>query len=192
LADVILLLMFKMFLTTTELLTKDLNLDEMLQDAVNRYGFTVTEDELKRQLEAELHTTQERQKRIVASISEGIIEPSEAKDTMQDLRDKIGRIERRLDNLGGKVKAREDYLRAIEAIREVDIEQFLWEVMETDPAVFRQILGLIFEPNSIKVKTYRVKGRQFGCDVIDFKFTEAFGDLQSVRDVLMSPQNTTG
>jgi hypothetical protein len=39
------------------LLTKDLNLDEMLQDAVNQYGFTVTEDELKRQLEAELHTT---------------------------------------------------------------------------------------------------------------------------------------
>lgn len=167
-----------------DLLTKDLDLEKMLQDAVNRYGYTVTESELRQQLEAELHTTKEKQKRLVASISDGILTQDEAKETMRGIRDKIARMERELDNLGGKVKARENYLAAMETLRGQDIEQFLQYTMKDATAIFRQILGLIFEPNSITVETYRIKGREFGCRVLGYRFTEDFGNLQSGGDVL--------
>jgi DNA invertase Pin-like site-specific DNA recombinase len=167
-----------------ELLTRDLDLNALLQDAVDRYGYTITESELRQQLEAELHATKERQARLVQSITEGIITQTEAKTTAQDLRDKIARIERELKNLGSKVRVREDYLQAMEILKGRDIEQFLWAVLEYETAIFRQFLGLIFEPNSITVETYRIKGREFGCRVTDYRFTEEFGNLQSSDDVL--------
>lgn len=167
-----------------DLLTKDLDLEQMLQGAVDRYGYTVTESELRQQLEAELHTTKEKQKRLVSSISEGILTQDEAKETMRGIRDKIARMERELDNLGGKVKARENYLEAMEMLKGIDVEEFLWQTMKTQTAIFRQILGLIFEPNSITVETYRIKGREFGCRVTGYRFTEDFGNLQSSGDVL--------
>jgi DNA invertase Pin-like site-specific DNA recombinase len=174
-----------------DLLTKDLSLERMLQDAVDKYGYTVTESELRQQLEAELFTTKERQKRLVSSITDGILTKDEAKATAQDLRDKITRIERELDNLGSKVKARENYIQAMEILKGCDIEQFLWETLEENTTIFRQILGLIFEPNSITVETYRIKGREFGCRVLAHQFTEAFGNLQSHDGVLTSPQKMT-
>ncbi len=167
-----------------DLLTKDLDLDQMLQDAVDRYGYTVTESELRQQLEAELHTTREKQKRLVSSISEGILTQDEAKEAMLGIRDKIARMERELDNLGGKVKARENYLEAMEMLKGLDIDQFLWDALKDETAIFRQILGLIFEPNSITVETYRIKGREFGCRVLGYRFTEDFANLQGSGDVL--------
>lgn len=165
-----------------ELLSLDFN--KMLQDAVDKYGYTVTEDELRRQLQGELLSTKEQKQRLVDSISEGILTQDDAKEKMQEVREKIARIERRLDNLGGKAKAREDYIRAMEMLKDCDIEQTLWEMMEKDTAIFRQILGLIFEPSSIRVETFRVKGMEFDCKILDYKFTEGFNDLYSMGDVL--------
>jgi site-specific DNA recombinase len=167
-----------------DLLTKDLDLDEVLQDAIDRYGYTITESELRQQLAAELHTTKERQARLVTSITDGILTQDEARGQAHNLRDKIARIERELDNLGGKVRARESYLEAIEILKGQDIEAFLWNMLENGTAIFRQVLGLIFEPNSITVETYRIKGREFGCRVTGYRFTEDFGNLQSRGDVL--------
>lgn len=170
------------------LLTKDLDLEQMLQDAVNKHGYTVSEAELRQQLEAELHTTKERQKRLIDNIADEVITKDEAKATAQEFREKIARIERQLDNLGGKVKARANFLEAMEILKGRDIERFLWYTMETQTEIFRQVLGLIFEPNSIKVETYRIKGREFGCRILDYRFTEELNNLQGGGDVLMSPQ----
>lgn len=156
-----------------DLLTEDLDLEGMLQDAVDKYGYTVTESELRQQYEAELHTTKEKQKRLIASVSDGILTQDEAKEAMTDIRAKIARIERELNGLGSKVKAREDYIKAIEILRGQDIKEFLEWTMENETAIFRQVLGLIFKPNSIKVETYRVKAHEFDCRVIDYQFTDA-------------------
>lgn len=174
-----------------DLFTKDLNLDEILQEAVDKFGYTVTESELRQQYEAELHATQEKQKRLLDSISDGIITKKEASESMADIREKIARINRNLDNLGSKVRAREDFLKAMEILKDRDIEQFLWYTLEFETVAFRQVLGLIFEPNSITVETYRIKGKEFGCRVLSYRFTEEFGNLQSSGDVLTSPQKMT-
>jgi DNA invertase Pin-like site-specific DNA recombinase len=173
------------------LLTKDLNFEQMLQDAVNKHGYTVSEAELRQQLEAELHTTKERQKRLIDSVINKVLTDDEAKATAQELREKIGRIERQLNNLGGKVKARANFLEAMEILKGRDIERFLWYTMETQTEIFRQVLGLIFEPNSIKLETYRIKGREFGCRILDYRLTEELNNLQGGGDVFTSPQKMT-
>ncbi len=107
----------------------------------------------------------------------------EAKALLEKLRSKITRMEKELDNIGQKAKIREDYLKAAESLRGLNIEQVLWEMVEDDPSTFRQLLGLILEPTRVAVHTYRISGsNNFTCDILDFEFTEEFGGLQSVQD----------
>jgi hypothetical protein len=77
-------------------------------------------------------------------VTVGIIEMDEAKELLKKLRSKIERIERELDNIGQKAKIREDYLKATELPRGLNIEQVLWAMAENDQPTFRQLLGLIF------------------------------------------------
>ena len=79
----------------------------------------------------------------------------------------------------------------MEILKGIDVEQFLWQTIENSNGHLQADLGSIFEPNSITVETYRVKGREFGCRVTGYRFTEIFGNLQGSGDVLTSPQKMT-
>ena len=62
---------------------------------------------------------------------------------------------------------------AIEALKGQDITTALYMLVEQNPIAFRRLLALVFEPNSVKVKTERVQGRQWHGILVEHQLTKA-------------------
>jgi hypothetical protein len=157
----------------SNLIRTHLGLEDMLGEAAKKYGTTQVEEDLRESLQAELHKVKEQKNRIVKSIASGILDDMEAIEVMNDIRDKEARLNRELATLGQKEKIREEYQRAINDLREQDIEATLEEMMTKRPQVFRRILLLIFKPNSVKVRTMGGGKRWWG-ELIHYELADEF------------------
>jgi hypothetical protein len=147
-------------------------LNDGLENAVNTYG-KATEATMGQMYRAELLKTTEAKKRVVKSIAGGILTDSEAKETLDELRDKEQRLTRNIATLSRKAEVKQDYLRVAEQLKGQDIGQVLQEVMDNNPVTFRQILSLIFEPNSLVV-TSTGAGCKWTGSLESYQFTEDF------------------
>jgi hypothetical protein len=54
-----------------------------------------------------------------------------------ELREKESRLNRELSTIDQKAMVRADYIKAVEALKHMDIETTLWEMSEELPQVFR-------------------------------------------------------
>ena len=144
----------------TDLINQQLCLNNALQEAAEQYGKTATEAELEQQTKAELLTVEEAKKRIVKAIAGGILTDEEAKAEMDELRAQEQRLQRELTTIGAKAAIRADYLRAIEALKDTDIEARLNRMASDKPRVFRRLLQLLFEPNSLAMGKERVRTKE--------------------------------
>jgi len=158
-----------------QLIRDQIGLTDALNQAADQYGKTFTEAELEETIKAELSKIRKAKKRVVESIAEGILTPNEAKETLAELRDQESRLQRDLATIGEKAIIRSDYLNALEALKNKDIEQTLWTMSQTSKRSFRKLLRMIFEPNSIKVRTERIPGSKKWRGVLEeYRLTESF------------------
>lgn len=152
-----------------------LGLDKALNDAANEYGKTITEAELEQRIQAELLTIREGKERIVKAIAGGLISDNEAKSQLDELRAKEQRLTQDLATIGDKERIRKDYLEAMEALRNQDVEAVLWAMYESSPNVLRKIVRLIIKSVQIGTigRTTSTKGI-----VEASEFTEEFLSLE--------------
>lgn len=74
-------------------------------------------------------------------------------------------------------------MKAIETLKNIDLKTQLTQMARQQPTAFRQLLGLSFEPNTLKMRTER-RGRNWAAVIEDYKLTEAVQefDLLSKSD----------
>ncbi len=147
--------------------------EKALVTAIDQYGKTASEDELRAQLEAELFTVAESKQRVVKSIAAGTVTDAEAKETLADLRDKAERLNRDLVTIKEKVRIRQDYLAALDGLKDTNIRATL-EAMEED--FLRRFLRLIFKPASIMLELTG-RSRAITATVKAYQYTEDFQEL---------------
>lgn len=159
------------------IIRNQMGLDEKLSQAADQYGKTFSEAELEQRIKAELATIKEAKQRIVKAIAGGVLSDSEAKNELDELRNKEARLNRELATMGEKENIRRDYLEAVEAIKQNEIEPQLWWLLENSPGALRQLIRMIVEPASIEL---RVTGKSNAAkgEVIGHKFTADFLSLQ--------------
>ena len=150
----------------SQIISSDIGLDKVLNNAVDQYGKSITESELERQLSTELHATNTQRDRLIENIAAGVLIGDEAKAAMVKIREKIARIERQLATIDERVKVKKEYLSAIQYLKGQDIEGTLTLMAEEKPAVFRRLLGLMLEPNGLEVRNYR-KGNTWLSEIVD-------------------------
>ena len=102
----------------------------------------------------------------------------EAAAKLAELREQEQSLTIELSTISQKAQILEDWQKALEWIKGRGINQTLTELAEKNPIVFRQILGIIFEPNSIKVRTQKKGKKLWQGFVEDYKLTEAIRQKQ--------------
>lgn len=167
-----------------DLIARQIGLENSLNQAAAQYGRTITEAELQQKIEAELHQTKEAKKRVVNSIAAGVLSENEASETMTELREQEQRLGRELATIGQKTKIRSDYLAAVKALKNANMLETLWDMSETQPTIFRKMLKLIFEPNSIKIQVDR-KGNIWTGYLDDYTLTEACSEVTTEKDNML-------
>lgn len=163
----------------SQVLRVQLDLDEALEGAANKYGKNTIENGLEAEIKAEIAKTHEAKQRVVKAVADDIFTGDEAARQISELRQKEQRLERELIKLDEQDQIRQDYLDAIEALRHRDIEQTLWGLLYGSPKqrrILGRLLALIFEPASLEIcSTGRGNNRQG--KLAAYQFTDIFYEL---------------
>lgn len=128
------------------LIQSQIDMRGALNEAASKYGRTISEDELKRNIEAELVTVREAKGRLIKAIAAGLISESEAGTEMTDFRYKEERLNRELATLHQKESIQRDYLEAIQVLKSGRIEETLWQMFEKKPGALKNLLRLSKRP----------------------------------------------
>lgn len=92
--------------------------------------------------------------RLTEAIAEGVLLKAEARDTMAELRETKGRLERELLAIAEKEATREDYRRAVKALQSANLEAELWDMLKNSPlSGGKKPVGLVGKSNVI-LKNY--------------------------------------
>ena len=137
------------------------DLQNELDQAANQYGKSITEEALEAAIQGELASVQAGKQRIVDAIGLGVLTTDEAAAKLTELREQEQRLTVELAGITEKTALMEEWQRALDALKgrnEKGIAKQLHFLAEKQPVAFRQVLGLIFEPNSLRVRTERIKG----------------------------------
>jgi DNA invertase Pin-like site-specific DNA recombinase len=143
-----------------------------LDSAAAQYGKTVTEEAIEASISGEIASVQAGKERLIEAISLGILTNQEAAAKLAELRAQEARLIAELSGIAEKVEIMAEWQKALDALKKQDITGRLYELAELNPASFRQLLSLVFEPNSLRVRTYR-QGRKWVGELISYKLTEA-------------------
>ncbi len=173
------LLTESMIMFLSEFLTNHVSLTETLNNAVQQYGKTISEEVLEVAANGQLMAVKQEKERLIDAISKGILTHQEARHKLDALREEEQNLTVELASITEKAAIKEDYLKAIEALSKVDIKSELTTIAKEQPIIFRRLLGLIFEPNSLHVRSERVKGRKWQVVIEDYTFTEAIQEINS-------------
>ena len=155
------------------IIQSQIDMQEALTEAADKYGRTFSEDELKRNLEAELTRTKEAKSRLVKAIATNLLTKDEAKVELNELRQTETRLNQELATIGQKAVVREDYLKAIEAINSDDIEATLWAMFDQNPKTLKQLSRFMFQRASLVIEAHG-KGLYATAELVDWEFTEDF------------------
>lgn len=162
-----------------QVLRVQLNLDEALEGAANKYGKNNIENGIEAEIKAEIAKTHEAKQRVVKAIADGILTNDEAAKQITEQRQKEQRLERELIKLDEQDQIRQDYLDAIDVLRHRDIEQTLWLLLNgsrKDRRILNRLLSLIFEPGSLEICSTGRGSKRRGT-LAAYRFTANFYDF---------------
>jgi DNA invertase Pin-like site-specific DNA recombinase len=135
------------------LLRNKSQLVDMLNKAAIELSASSTIEQLEAETRAELEKTQQSIKRVTDSVADGVLLPEEAKEKLQDLRERRDRLTRDIQSFDEKKTIREDIQKAITYING-DLENALWKLAVEKPRIIARILRFIFKPQSVVVESY--------------------------------------
>ena len=115
--------------------------------------------------------------RLIDAISLGILLSDEATAKLIELREQEQRLTVELASIAEKTAIMEEWQLAVKALKSQNITETLYSLAKQKPIAFRQLLGLIFEPNSLRVRTERKKGNNVWAGVLEaYLLTEIMQD----------------
>lgn len=146
--------------------------------AAAQYGKSVTEEALEAAIQGELASVQAGKQRLIEAISLGILTNQEAAAKLAELREQEQRLTVELSSIAEKTAIMAEWQVALDALTGKDITARLYEMAQEQPVVFRRVLGLVFEPNSLKVRTERKPGSKNWIGILEgYKLTEAMQNI---------------
>jgi site-specific DNA recombinase len=143
-------------------------MEKILNNAANAYGKTVSEEALEAAIDGETKVIKEQRNRLIEAIAAGVLTQAEAAVKLDSLRESEGRLIVERANISKKVAIRDDFLKAIKVLRTAPIKDKLITTAKKQPAMYRKLLWLFFEPNSLQVD------QTFTLTITGYQFTEAF------------------
>lgn len=136
-----------------EFIQSELDFYDMLDTAAERYGKSITEEAVEAAITGELASVKAGKDRLVEAITLGVLTNQEAAGKLAELREQEQRLTVELSSIAEKTTIMAEWQAAIDSLKETDLKSTLYEMAEHNPIAFRQLLGLIFDPNSLRVKT---------------------------------------
>jgi DNA invertase Pin-like site-specific DNA recombinase len=155
-----------------EVFATRLRLADYLEDAARALDGGPTEDQLRREIEAELHEVEASLARLVDAIAGGVIGASQAKEKNFELLERRERLQRRLGGVRERESLRTEMAEAF-ALVGSDVRELLREL---DDVALKRLVRLVFTRFSV---TGTRRGHYFDGQVTSYEFTAAFADLLS-------------
>lgn len=124
-----------------------------LDAAAAQYGKSVTEEAIEAAVQGELASVQAGKQRLIEAISLGVLTNQEAAVKLAELREQEQRLTVELSGIAEKTAIMAQWQEALDALKGQDITDLLYELAENNPVSFRRLLSLVFEPNSLRVRT---------------------------------------
>ncbi|RME40331.1 MAG: recombinase family protein [Caldilineae bacterium] len=155
-----------------DLIQNQIDFDAALDDAARRYGKSITEEAYEAAVQGELASVRAGKARLVDAISTGVLTQEEAAAKLGELREQERRLIAELSSISEKARVREEWEKAVESLKGCDITASLHRLAESNPVAFRRLLGLVFKPNSLRVRTYRVKGNSWAGELQGYELTD--------------------
>jgi hypothetical protein len=104
------------------------------------------------------------------------------------LREQEQRLTVELSSIVEKMAIMADWQTAIDALKGQDITGLLYKLAENNPVSFRRLLSLVFEPNSLRVRTERKPGTREWFGVLEsYKLTETMQSLSISFGSIVKP-----
>lgn len=147
-----------------------------LDDAAAVYGKSVTEEAVEAAIQGELASVQAGKNRLIEAISLGVLSTQEAAVKLAELREQEQRLTIELSSIAEKTAIMAQWQEALDALKGRDITKRLFDLAEQKPIAFRRLLSLVFEPNSLRVRTWR-EGRKWVGALDDYKLTESMSKV---------------
>jgi hypothetical protein len=155
---------------------KQIDFHVALDTAAAQYGKSITEEALEAAIQGELASVQAGKQRLIEAISLGILTNQEAAVKLAELREQEQRLTIELSGIAEKTAIMAQWQAALDALKGQDITGRLYEMAEQNPIVFRRLLSIVFEPNSLKVRTERGPTNYFGV-LENYKLTIAMKNI---------------
>ncbi|MFN8460129.1 MAG: zinc ribbon domain-containing protein, partial [Anaerolineae bacterium] len=147
-----------------------------LDTAAAQYGKSVTEEAIEAAIQGELASVQAGKQRLIEAISLGILTHQEAAVKLVELRQQEQRLTVELSSIAEKTAIMAQWQEALNALKGQDITGRLFDLAEQKPIVFRRLLSLVFEPNSLRVRTWN-EGKKWVGALDSYKLTETMQNL---------------
>lgn len=166
-----------------------INFHTALDNAAAQYGKSITEEAIEAAVQGELASVQAGKQRVIEAISLGILTNQEAAGKLAEMREQEQRLTIELSSIAEKNEIMARWQAALDALKGQDITGKLYRLAKKDPIAFRQLLALVFEPNSLRVKTARKPGsKKWGGVLEDYKLSSAMRNigLSSGKELLLT------
>lgn len=165
-----------------------------LEEAAMAWSNDGSMEKKERETKAELEKTSQGLSRLMDSIADGLLTRDEAKDKIQELRDKKERLMRDLQKLEERTTIRTELLEAMKLING-DLEGALWYMFEHDHRSLARVVRLIFKPHSVAVEGFWDKALPYKSShpdkrkgrLVSYDLNEPFRDLDNPTADVTSP-----
>ena len=124
-----------------------------LDAAAAQYGKSITEEAIESAIAGELASVHAGKERLIEAISLGILTHQEAAVKLAELREQEERLTVELSGIAEKAAILEQWQQALDALKGQDVTGRLYDLAELKPVAFRRLLSIVFEPNSLRVRT---------------------------------------
>jgi hypothetical protein len=95
---------------------------------------------------------------------------------LAELREQEQRLTIELSSIAEKTAIMAQWQEALDALKGQDISGMLYKLAKDKPIAFRRLLSIVFEPNSLRVRTER-KGNQWFSVLEDYQLTGAMKNI---------------
>jgi hypothetical protein len=153
-----------------------------MQKAAAQYGKTVTEEALEAAVAGELESVKAGKQRLVEAIRLGGLTTEEAAAKLAELREQEHRLIVEVASIAEKTTITDQWQPALDSLEGRTIAELanrLYFLAENSPVAFRRFLALVFEPNSLQVKTERINRTSHWIGYLErYQLTEAIKILR--------------
>ncbi len=161
-----------------------------INNAAAQYGKSITEEALEAAIQGELASVQAGKQRLVDAISLGVLTTEEAAEKLAELREHEQRLMVEIASVAKKAAIMAQWQQALETVKgknKKEISDRLFYMAEHKTVAFRRLLSFVFKPNSIRVRTERLKGNQWSGVLEEYEIAET---IHNSRNLLLSFETT--